>query len=83
MENKVKVRFLRPIYPYKSGEIGYIDEKKAKYFKKQVEIIKEQKEVKPEKEVKPGEEVKPVKKRKQVKKKSNKAILNNNNTKWL
>lgn len=74
---KVKVKFIRPVYPYKSWDVAYIDEKKAKYFKNQVEIVQE------EKEVKPGEEVKPVKKRKQVKKKSNKAVLNNNNTKWL
>ena len=72
MENKVKVRFLRPVYPYKSGEIGYIDEKKAKHLKNQVEIVQEEKE---EKEQKPA-------KRKQVKKKSNKAILKNDNTKW-
>ena len=80
MENKVRVKFIRPVYPYKSWDIGYIEEKKAKYFKNQVEIaeyIEEEKEAKPEKEVKP------VKKRKQVKKKSNKAILKPKNTKWL
>ena len=74
---KVKVKFIRPVYPYKSWDIGYIDEKKVKHLKNQVEIVQEEKEVKPEKEVQP------VKKRKQVKKKSNKAILRNNNTKWL
>ena len=52
MENKVKVRFIRPVYPYKSGEIGFIDEKKAKYFKNQVEIVQEEKEVKPAKKKK-------------------------------
>ena len=81
---KVKVKFIRPVYPYKSGEIAYIDEKKAKYFKNQVEIIKEDnKEKEDEKEEnREIEEVKPEKKRKQVKKKSNKAVLRNNNTKW-
>ena len=71
---KVKVKFIRPVYPYKSWDVAYIDEKKAKHLKNQVEIAEytEEEEEKPEK---------PAKK-KQVKKKSNKAILKNDNTKW-
>ena len=82
---KVKVKFIRPVYPYKSWDIGYIDEKKAKHLKNQVEIVqKDNKEKEDEKEEnREIEEVKPEKKRKQVKKKSNKAVLRNNNTKWL
>lgn len=73
MNNKIKVKFLRPIYPYNSGEVGYIEEKKAKYFKNQVEIIQEEKKEEKKEEVKP----------KKVNKKKNKAILHNDNNKWL
>ena len=43
---KVKVKFIRPVYPYKSWDVGYIEEKKVKYFKDQVEVIQEKQEVK-------------------------------------
>lgn len=44
----MKVKLLRPIYPYKSWEIIEIDNKKYEYFKWQVEQVAEvvEKEVK-------------------------------------
>lgn len=38
---KVKVKFIKPIYPYNEWDVGYIEEKKVKYFKDQVEVIEE------------------------------------------
>ena len=62
----MKVKLLRPIYPYKSGDIIEMNEKKYEYFKNQVEKVVEKKQIK----------------KKQIKKWKNKAILKNKNTKW-
>ena len=42
--NKIKVKLLRPIFPYASGEIIEMEEKKVNYFRNQIEIIEETKE---------------------------------------
>ena len=72
----MKVKLLRPIYPYKSGDIIEMNEKKYEYFKNQAEKVVEKKQIK-KKQIK-----KKQIKKKQIKKWKNKAILKNKNTKW-
>lgn len=41
---KVKVKFLINIWPYKKGDIGEIEEKKANFLWDKIEIIQDKKE---------------------------------------
>lgn len=42
--DKIKVRFVKAIYPYNEGDIGYLTPERAEYNKDYVEVVQEEKQ---------------------------------------